>query len=110
MAKSLNKMNLWLPRATLLICVLSIPLALFFVPVSWLDGQNTICLFKRALGVECWGCGMTRATVSMAQLEFKRAVEYNWKIVIVFPMLCWIWLNWLRVCFFNFFKREVSND
>jgi hypothetical protein len=103
------KKNFSLLQAILAIGVLALPFALFFVPMNWLEGHGTICLFKNIFGIECWGCGITRAVVSVVQFEFKRAIEYNWKVVIVFPILCWIWFNYLKNCFFNFFKKGGLN-
>jgi len=79
----------------MLLGVISIPVVLFFIPMAWLEGAGTICLFKNIFGVECWGCGITRAIVSMAQLEPKKAIEYNWAVVIVFPIFCWVWIKWV---------------
>jgi hypothetical protein len=68
-----------------------IPVALYFVPLDWLNGQHSICLFKNIFGIECWGCGITRATISVIQLDFSRAFHYNRLIVVVFPLLLYVW-------------------
>ena len=71
--------------------ILILPVLLFFVPVDWLDKQHTVCLFKNIFGIECWGCGITRAVLSAVQLDFANAFHYNKLIVIVFPILVYVW-------------------
>lgn len=43
------------------------------------------CLWKTLFGLECIGCGLTRASVHLVQLDFSRALESNWIIFIVLP-------------------------
>ena len=71
--------------------ILILPVLLFFVPVDWLDRQHTVCLFKNIFGIECWGCGITRAVLSAIQLNFATAFHYNKLIVVVFPLLVYVW-------------------
>ena len=59
--------------------------------MEWLQGEHTVCLIDNIFGVECWGCGITRAVVSAVQLHFRQAWEYNRLIVIVFPLLVYVW-------------------
>jgi len=68
-----------------------IPFALYFVPVDWLNGQHSICLFKNIFGTECYGCGITRAVLSAIQFDFVKAFYYNKLVIIVFPLLCYLW-------------------
>jgi hypothetical protein len=73
------------------IVIAAAPLLLFFLPIGWLQGEHTLCLFTNIFGVECWGCGITRAVVSAVQLHWRDAWEYNRLIVIVFPLLVYVW-------------------
>lgn len=63
------------------------------------------CLFKALLGIECPGCGMTRAYISLFRLDFRQAFAYNrmfWAVPIcglfylfdgkLFPNK---WVNWV---------------
>jgi len=88
-----------LPRNKWAICksigILITPLVLFFIPIEWLQGRYSVCLFKNIFGTECYGCGMTRAVVSAVQLDFWEAYRYNKLIVIVFPLLIYIWTKTL---------------
>ena len=71
--------------------ILLIPVALYFVPVNWLDSQHSICLFKNIFGYDCYGCGITRAILSALHFQFDNAFQYNKLFVIVFPLLIYIW-------------------
>jgi len=73
------------------ILVLIIPFALYFVPVDFLNGQHSICLFKNIFGIECYGCGITRAVLSVIHFDFLKAYHYNKLVIIVFPILSYLW-------------------
>ena len=84
--------------------ILLLPFGLYLVSVCLIELQIPVCLFKNIFGVNCWGCGLTRAAVSVIQLDFKGAVEYNWRILIVFPLFCGIWVHCLYLNILNFKK------
>ena len=68
-----------------------LPLCLYAIPVDSIYNGESICLIKRIFGVECWGCGTTRAIFSVLYGNFKMALEYNRMIVVLFPLLLWLW-------------------
>ena len=72
------------------------PIVLFMVPLDWLHKQPTICIVKNIFGVNCFGCGITKAVVSGVQLNFTKAFEYNKMVIIVLPMLMYVWFNHLK--------------
>ena len=63
---------------------------LFFVPTSLLESGHSICLIKNVFGVECPGCGMTRAILSVLHGNLVGAFQYNKLIVVVFPLLFYV--------------------
>ncbi|MDR2125418.1 MAG: DUF2752 domain-containing protein [Prevotellaceae bacterium] len=83
------------------ISILLIPIILYFIPVSWLNEQHSICIFKNIFGHECYGCGMTRAVVSAIQFDFDVACHYNMLVIIVLPLLIYIWIKTLMKLFCN---------
>ena len=73
-----------------------LPAFVYFAPREWLfDEGHTLCLFRNVTGQECWGCGMTRALASLAYLDFQAAWEYNRLVVVVAPLLLYIWVKWI---------------
>jgi hypothetical protein len=73
-----------------------LPAFVYLVPREWLfDEGHTLCLFRNVTGQECWGCGMTRALTSLAYLDFQAAWEYNRFVVVVAPLLLYIWVKWI---------------
>lgn len=61
--------------------------ALCLVPAERLAGGPVLCLFKRLFGIECLGCGMTRAISAALHLEFGRAMDANSLVAVVLPAL-----------------------
>ncbi len=62
-------------------------IALWCIPLEWIDQKPTICLIKRFIGHECWGCGMTRAFFQTLHGNIQAAISLNWRCLIVFPLL-----------------------
>jgi hypothetical protein len=75
--------------------ILLIPALLFFIPIQWLEKQNSVCIFKLITGKECYGCGMTRAVLSVLHFNFCNAFNFNKLVVIVLPLLIYIWVDLL---------------
>ena len=59
--------------------ILAIAIAMYLLKIP--------CLFKVVLGIECPGCGITRAYLSVLRLDFEAAFMYNkmfWAVPICF--------------------------
>jgi hypothetical protein len=90
-------MNLYIIKNRLLLTFYFIvPVVLFFIPLDWLNKQHTICLVKNIFGVNCFGCGITRAVISGIQLDFNKSFEFNKMVVIVLPMLIYVWYTRIK--------------
>ncbi len=48
------------------------------------------CIFHEITGLYCPGCGMTRATYSILNLEIKKAFGYNQLFFILIPVLIYM--------------------
>lgn len=69
------------------------PVLLALIPTSMIEHGPTLCLYRLILGVRCPGCGMTRAVSAMFQGDFAAAFGFNRLIIIVFPLLCWLYVK-----------------
>ena len=80
-----------LSRCIKLFLLLSLPVVCYLIPVDGIYNGESICLFTNIFGVECWGCGITRAIFSALHFRFAEAWEYNRLVVIVLPLLLLVW-------------------
>lgn len=55
--------------------------------------DKSICLWKVLTRHECIGCGITRAFHALFHLQFQRAFEFNHGIIIVAPLLLYLWIK-----------------
>lgn len=78
-----------------------LPFGIALAPLGWVmpepGEQNpfTFCLFTNLTGYHCPGCGMTRAVFCFLHGRFADAWEANRLVVVVFPLLAWLWGGWL---------------
>ncbi len=82
-----------------LLILLSI-LIYFIIAYALLDYYNISCVFLHFFGIPCPGCGMTRALISVINMDFLRAIKYN--IVIFFMPYVFVYV------FFDL-KHKVHN-
>lgn len=75
------------------ILLILLPIILRFISLSDLEKAPTICIYKNMTGKDCWGCGTSRALVSILNFDFKQAYQFNKRIVIVFPLLVFLWVK-----------------
>ena len=74
---------------------------LYYIPINS-EGLNSICIFKRITGKDCWNCGMTRAFLSIIHLDFKAAYQYNSNVMLVFPFTIGVYVySWYNYIFFE---------
>ena len=89
----MTRKTVWV-AAKLAICVAA-PVFFLAVPPRVVESGPTLCLWKLLLGRPCPGCGMTRALSHLAHGHFALAWGYNKLIVVVFPLLCVLWLSFV---------------
>jgi len=75
------------------VCYMLLPIIFLLVPTSWFESRRSLCLIRNVFGVKCPGCGMTRAISCIFHGNVKKALQYNRLVVIVFPLLCYVWLK-----------------
>ncbi len=76
-----------------LLIYLIIPILLWVIPLSIIEGSPSICLFKNLFGINCLGCGMTRAVFNVLHGNFYTTFEYNSLVIAVFPLLVYLWFK-----------------
>lgn len=81
------------------------PLVLIMLPSGFFDQGESICPSKLLFGVECPGCGMTRATMHMLHFEFHEAWAFNRLSVVLVPLLLFFYFSILVR-----FIRRVRNN
>jgi len=68
------------------------------VAVARWDGTSSPlgpCPFQLLLGVDCPGCGMTRAVRSLTHLDVAAAADHNLLLLAALPVLAWAWVAWV---------------
>lgn len=72
---------------------------LAIVPTSALERLPSFCVFQRLLGVECPGCGMTRAMSAALHGDAAGAFAHNGLIVFWMPvLLLWAGIELVTLC------------
>lgn len=72
-------------------------IGLYFLPI---ENNFSICIYKLITGKECWNCGMTRAFLSILHFNFNQAILYNWRVIIVFPLIVSLYIiAWVKYIF-----------
>jgi len=70
------------------------PIILIVVLVDQIaiDENLPNCLFKYFLGIECWGCGMTRAILELCKFNLQGALALNSLspivLILIFLIFC----------------------
>lgn len=70
-----------------------IPLVLMALPASFFDNGQPMCLSVILFDMECYNCGMTRAFQHLIHFEYTKAMEFNPRVVIVFPLVAFFYVR-----------------
>jgi hypothetical protein len=68
-----------------------VPILLLVLPADFFDKGESICLSKALLDMECYACGITRATMHFIHFEFVDAYYFNPLSFVIVPLLILIW-------------------
>ena len=77
-------------------CYLLLPVIFWLIPTARIEAGPSFCLIRRLTGMPCPGCGMTRALSCATHGHPRRALAYNSRVVVVLPLLLWVWARGLR--------------
>lgn len=81
----------------LILGLFAVPVILFLLPFDYFDHGQSICVSKFFFGIECFGCGMTRACMRIIHGRIYEAMDFNKLSILVFPCLCYLWVRQLRM-------------
>jgi hypothetical protein len=59
----------------------------WLLPRESVEQGPALCLISRMTGRPCPGCGLTRALHALIHGRLHEAIEWNWRITIVAPLL-----------------------
>ena len=79
-----------------LVILIALPLPFFILPANYFDTGESLCMSKLLLHRECLGCGITRAIQHAIHFDFTRAWHYNKLVVLVLPVLLFLWLSEIK--------------
>jgi hypothetical protein len=71
-----------------------LPILLIILPKTFFDHGPTTCIYTLLAGVNCYGCGMTRASMRLIHLDFVGAWEFNKLSFILFPALAFYYMRY----------------
>lgn len=92
-------------RAMVFLFVFVIGVGLLFVPASYFDEGDSICLSVVFFDIECYACGMTRAIQHLIHFDFEAAYYYNKLSFIVLPLIIYLYVSEV----IKFIKRYKNN-
>ena len=84
-----------------LLLLLSIPITTLIISYNGLGDGQTICLINNIFGIECIGCGMTKAIIALINGNFYQSINYNFNVIIIFPLLLTLWFKKLLLSYFE---------
>ena len=82
-----------------ILLLLSIPLIVLNNNIFGITTGSTICIFNNILGINCFGCGITHAVIEAINGNFIQAIKYNFNVVIILPILIFLWCKQLYILF-----------
>jgi hypothetical protein len=95
-------------RIIILVLLTVMAIYLSIVPIEEIAFGRDLCLFKAITGRPCPGCGMTRAIASILRGDFQVSLHYNFRVIIVFPLLCYLFLK-ESLKLFNILRKANDN-
>ena len=82
---------------------------LLLLPATIFDSGPTICISKLITDIDCPGCGITRAVQHALHLDFQKAWDYNKIIIVIAPLLIWVYFQEVKTSYTYFFRPDIHN-
>ncbi len=97
-------------RVLRLAFLILVPAIFIVLPTSFFEGGHSLCLVKNLFGFECPGCGLTRACSALAHGDVVSAIQFNSSIVVIGPLLCYVFLRELLLLSAGFWVPARDED
>lgn len=91
--------------------LLLFPIVLWLMPAGFFDSEDGIilCPSRALFGLECLGCGMTRAIMHLHHFEVEEALYYNVLSPAVYLGLIILWVVWVRAAWRTVKARRATD-
>lgn len=80
---------------------------LYTTDVEFIEGRS-LCIIYNLFHIKCVTCGMTRALFNLSRGNFIKAINYNYLIIIILPVVLYLIIEDLYKILFT--KLEVKHD
>ena len=91
-----------------ILLLLSIPLIVLNNNIFGITTGSTTCIFNNILGINCFGCGITHAVIEAVNGNFVQSINYNFNVIIVFPVLIFLWCKQLYRSFLELINNYLN--
>ncbi len=88
----MEKSELYRRAKNITVLCLAILILSFILLILAKKGIMIPCIFNKVTGLECPGCGNTRAVTALAGLDFKKALSYNPVFPLEFFYIGWVYV------------------
>jgi hypothetical protein len=73
---------------------IAVPLCLLLLPYNFFDEGPPLCFSRILFGLECMGCGTSRAMMRILHGRFVEAWAFNPLGFAALPLLAFFWVKW----------------
>lgn len=77
--------------------LLGAPALLMLLPTRFVAAGPRSCVSHVVFKRRCPGCGTTRALSSVMHGDFRAAIAYNPRVIVVFPLMALLWAREIRL-------------
>lgn len=82
-------------------------LFLYIVDIDFIE-ERSLCVIYNLFNIKCVTCGMTRALFNLSRGNFIKAINYNYLIIIILPILLYLIIEDSFKIIFT--KLEIEED
>jgi len=93
MENILKNYNVTIFRFVKVFLLIFIPIVIALLPEDFFENKGSTCFSVIFLDQECYGCGMTRASMNLINFNFTQAWYTNKLSLIVIPLICFLWIK-----------------